>query len=138
MRLVSIALSDSLSTIGMKAFAYCGALGSIALPDDVSSIGFRAFHYCSSLALVYVPVGCKVGFQAFDQTGASPGFVLGREPPASPSPPAPPSPPPPTIPPSPPPIIFLNLMNPTPPPSPCCPLRHLCCRLRLRRLRCLR
>ena len=117
--LVSMRLSDGLVSIGEQAFAYCGSLGSIALPDDVSSIGFRAFHYCSSLALVYVPVGCEVGYMAFDETAAaSPGFVLGREPPSSPSPPSPPFPPPPTFPPSPPPMVYASGRAPSPPPSP--------------------
>ena len=115
-RLVSMRLSDGLVSIGDQAFAYCSSLDSIALPDDISSIGSQAFHYCSSLALVYVPVSCDVGYQAFDETAASPGFVHGREPPSSPSPPSPPFPPPPTFPPTPPPMVYI--WAPSPPPSP--------------------
>jgi hypothetical protein len=116
--LVSMALPDSLTTIGDQAFAYCRLLDSIALHDDVSSIGYGAFQHCSSLALVYVPVGCTVGDQAFDDTAVSPGYVRGREPPSSPSPPSPPFPPPPKFPPSPPPMVWASGRIPSPPPSP--------------------
>jgi hypothetical protein len=60
------------------------------LPDNLTYIGSRAFYGATSLSMVYVPVGCSVGFNAFslgDGLGDIP-WMYGRGPP--PSPPSPP------------------------------------------------
>ena len=45
-----VALPDTVTKIGEKAFASCTYLTSITIPDSVTSIGSQAFYYCSSLA----------------------------------------------------------------------------------------
>jgi hypothetical protein len=53
--LTSIALPDSVTSIGRNAFSYCTSLTSIALPDSVTSIGEYAFAYCTSLTSITIP-----------------------------------------------------------------------------------
>ena len=50
--LVSITISNSVITIGDFAFYNCSSLSSVILPDNVSTIGDSAFSYCSSLTSV--------------------------------------------------------------------------------------
>ena len=47
--LTSVAISDSVISIGMTAFENCSRLTSIVIPDSVISIGNDAFSDCSSL-----------------------------------------------------------------------------------------
>ncbi|MBO4216641.1 MAG: leucine-rich repeat domain-containing protein, partial [Clostridia bacterium] len=51
--LASVVITDSVTSIGNYAFAYCSSLVSVTIPDSVTSIGWDAFYGCSNLATVY-------------------------------------------------------------------------------------
>ena len=51
-RITSIVVSDSVTSIGDRAFRFCGNLTSIEIPDSVTSIGDYAFAYCYSLTSI--------------------------------------------------------------------------------------
>ena len=49
--LTSIAIPDSVVSIGRSAFYGCSSLKSITIPDSVTSIGFFAFRNCDRLTI---------------------------------------------------------------------------------------
>ena len=50
----SIAIPDSVTKIGEKAFHGCTSLTSIAIPDSVTEIGDNAFEGCTNLTKVHI------------------------------------------------------------------------------------
>ena len=62
----SYVIPDSVSCIGIGAFAYCKSLTSIVIPDSVTRIGGIAFLFCESLSNIVIPdsVTC-IGKRAF-------------------------------------------------------------------------
>ena len=50
-----IAIPNSITSIGNKAFKYCMYLGEIAIPSSVISIGDCAFYGCTSLTQITIP-----------------------------------------------------------------------------------
>lgn len=62
----SYVIPDSVSCIGIGAFAYCKSLTSIVIPDSVIRIGGIAFLFCESLSNIVIPdsVTC-IGKRAF-------------------------------------------------------------------------
>ena len=60
------AIPESVTSIGVWAFAMCGELTSITFPEGVTSIGDRAFSDCIDLTSVTLPAGVtSVGEGAF-------------------------------------------------------------------------
>ena len=53
--LISIAIPDSVTSIGEYAFSNCSSLTSISMPNSVVIIGARAFAYCNSLTEISIP-----------------------------------------------------------------------------------
>ena len=51
--LTSVTISNSVTSIGEYAFAYCG-LTSVTIPNSVTTIGNYAFEYCSGLTSVTI------------------------------------------------------------------------------------
>mmetsp|Transcript_43190 Transcript_43190/g.139221 ORF Transcript_43190/g.139221 Transcript_43190/m.139221 type:complete len:216 (-) Transcript_43190:74-721(-) len=66
--LKSIALPESLVSIGRGAFAFCPSLTTVALPAGLLSVGEDAFFRCSSLKRVIVPTTASIGIGAFPST----------------------------------------------------------------------
>ena len=50
--LTSVTIPDSVTSIGIWAFAGCTSLTSVTIPDSVTSIGSSAFEGCDSLTSV--------------------------------------------------------------------------------------
>ena len=64
--LTSIEIPDSVKSIGDGAFAGCTSLTSIALPDSITSLGNEAFCGCESLTSIEIPDSVKsIGGNAF-------------------------------------------------------------------------
>ena len=54
-KLTSVAIPNSVTSIGRLAFGYCSKLTSITIPDSVTSIEDYAFFDCSNLTSVTIP-----------------------------------------------------------------------------------
>ena len=52
--LTSVAIPDSVTSIGYSAFSYCSSLSNITIPDGVTAIGNSAFYGCSKLSSITV------------------------------------------------------------------------------------
>lgn len=70
-------LSNTLSSIGDRAFGNCGSLTSLNL-KNVVKIGQYAFIYCESLKSITLPNSVKtVGKAAFSDCSAINSFIIG-------------------------------------------------------------
>ena len=56
LNLTSVTIGDSVTTIGEAAFASCRSLTSVTIGDSVTSIGYEAFAYCYSLTSIVVDI----------------------------------------------------------------------------------
>ena len=54
-KLTSISIPNSVTSIGNSAFRACSSLKSITIPNNVTTIENRAFEWCSSLTVVRIP-----------------------------------------------------------------------------------
>ena len=54
-KLTSITIPDSVTSIGMEAFSFCSSLKSITIGNGVTSIGTYAFISCSGLTSITIP-----------------------------------------------------------------------------------
>ena len=65
--LTSITIPDSVTSIGDKTFFGCTRLTSITIPDSVTSIGSYAFYNCDSLTSITIPDSVtSIGEYAFN------------------------------------------------------------------------
>ena len=53
--IITVVMSDGLTSIGNYAFSNCTSLTSIDIPEGVTSIGDGAFRYCTSLTSISIP-----------------------------------------------------------------------------------
>ena len=71
LKLTSVTISNSVTSIGEFAFNGCSGLTSIKIPNSVTSIGYGAFQNCSGLTKVTMGSGVKeVGKSAFEECNA--------------------------------------------------------------------
>ena len=65
--MTSVTLPNSITSIGYATFASCQSLTSMTIPDSVTSIGQEAFRNCYGLANIAVPAGVtSIGYAAFN------------------------------------------------------------------------
>ena len=65
--MTSIAIPNSVTSIGGAAFADCRSLTSITIPYSVTSIGNMAFLRCSGLTSIFIPTSVvSIGIGAFE------------------------------------------------------------------------
>lgn len=57
MRLVSIVIPNSVTSIGNGVFGYCNSLTSVTIGSGVKSIGVEAFAFCYGLTSVTIGSG---------------------------------------------------------------------------------
>ncbi len=63
---VSVVVSDGVTTIGRAAFQDCKKLESVVLPESLNIIEERAFYNCTSLEQMNIPSKVEeIGFMAF-------------------------------------------------------------------------
>ncbi len=76
--LTSIAIPNSVTSIGGSAFSGCSSLTSITIPDSVTSIEEGAFSGCSSLKEITIPfVGAKAEVLPTDTYQYPFGYIFG-------------------------------------------------------------
>ena len=62
----SVEISNSVTSIGYGAFAYCSGLTSVVIPNSVTSIDSAAFYDCSGMTSVEIPNSVtEIGSDAF-------------------------------------------------------------------------
>ena len=67
-RLTSIIIPEGVTTIGLRAFRYCGGLKEITLPESLTRIEERAFIYCGFESIDIPDAVTYIGVQAFDSS----------------------------------------------------------------------
>lgn len=61
-----VEIPDSITSIGMYAFAYCPCLSSVTIPSSYTSIGAYAFYSCYRLSVTNIPgMVTSIGTAAF-------------------------------------------------------------------------
>ena len=64
--IISVTITDSVTSIGDYAFYYCNSLTSVTIGNGVTSIGYEAFYDCDSLTSVTIPDSVtSIGYEAF-------------------------------------------------------------------------
>jgi len=67
--ITSVAIPNSITNIGMRAFCYCDTLTSVRIPSSVITIGISAFSGCSMLANLVISNGVStIKIYAFSGT----------------------------------------------------------------------
>ena len=78
-RLNSIAIPNSVTSIGNYAFYQCSSLTSITIPEGVTSIGEEAFYNCSSLTSVTIGNSVtSIGDEAFYNCSSLTSVTIGN------------------------------------------------------------
>ena len=66
LNLTSVTIPNSVSSIGDGAFQGCHSLTNVIIPNSVTSIGFGVFYHCTNMASVTIPSSVtSIGSSAF-------------------------------------------------------------------------
>lgn len=57
--ITQITIPDTITSIGSRAFRFCGKLTNIIIPNSVTYIGRETFDYCKGLTQITLPNGIK-------------------------------------------------------------------------------
>ncbi len=69
-KILSVEISEGITTIGTSAFSWCSNLVSVTLPSTLETICATAFFYCRNLEEIVIPEGViYLGNAAFDASG---------------------------------------------------------------------
>ena len=64
--LTSVTIGHGVTSIGVEAFSYCTGLTGVTIPTSVTSIGDDAFAYCASLTGISIPASVtSIGNESF-------------------------------------------------------------------------
>lgn len=75
--MTSIAIPNSITTIGINAFYSCSGLTSISIPNSVVTIGGQAFAYCRGLTTIIIPNSVtNIGNSAFKNCSSIESVVM--------------------------------------------------------------
>ena len=75
----SITIGNSVTNIGISAFAYCSSLTSVTIPNSVTSIGDLAFSYCTGLTSITIPNSVtSIGDYAFYNCSSMKSITIGN------------------------------------------------------------
>ena len=76
-KLISVAIGDRVTSIGVYAFHGCSSLTSITIPEGVTSIGECAFYGCSSLTSITIPEGVtEIEWRAFEDCSSLTSIII--------------------------------------------------------------
>ncbi|GAB6395462.1 MAG: T9SS C-terminal target domain-containing protein [Bacteroidales bacterium] len=77
-KLTSIAIPDSVTSIGNEAFSGCSSLTSVTIPNGVTSIGDAAFSGCTGLTSITIPNSVtSIGSNAFNGCSGLTSVTIG-------------------------------------------------------------
>lgn len=79
MRLHSVTIPNTVTSIGEQAFCFCTNLDSIIIPNSVTYIGERAFYSCTSLKYALIGDGVTtIDIQAFQHCSNLSELIIGN------------------------------------------------------------
>lgn len=78
-QITKLVVEEGVTSIGVNAFAFCGAMTEATLPSTLERIGDSAFAYCVNMTTINVPAGTQLSNSAFNNCTAlqdEDGFVI--------------------------------------------------------------
>ena len=77
--LTSVTIGNSVTSIGNSAFSHCSSLTSVTIPNSVTSIGNYAFQLCESLTSVTIGNSVtSIGWHAFEDCSSLTSVTIGN------------------------------------------------------------